>query len=207
MEVFRLTAEASLLMGPRYIAVALWVLIAKGKGKIVADVPKLMETIFPGEAFDLRVFKNWLAELKAAGVIELVKDGEQWMIRQGGGGFQLNANPRPPKKQPNVIGSRVLLVFPCSGKINEWSLTEAQVEQWQLLFPDLDVLQECRQALSWVMCNHRKTAKGMLRFLDNWFQKAMREHKSPKSSGPFGAGREEKPRGALGRALAEFGSN
>lgn len=207
MEVFRLTAEANLLMGPRYIAAALWVLIGKGRGKIVADVPKLMETIFPGENFELARFKNWLGELKAAGVIDLVKDGEQWMICYGKGDFALNPNPRPPKKKPDTIGSRVLLTYPCSGKIKEWSLTEAQVEKWQLLFPDLDVQQECRQALSWVMCNHRKTAKGMLRFLDNWLQIAMRDLKAHKSSGAFGASREEKPRGALGRALAEFGSN
>lgn len=206
MEVFRLTAEASLLMGPRYIAVALWVLIAKGKGKIVADVPKLMETIFPGEKRDVSEFRGWLGELQKNGVIDWYKDGEVWMIRTGKGGFALTREPKASKKQ---IGSKVVMVFPTNGDIKEWSLTEAEVERFAKRFPAIDVMQVFRSALNYIECNptERKTAKGMLRFLGKQFDFAVNYGKYRKEAGSFGASREEKPRGALGRALAEFGSN
>jgi hypothetical protein len=164
MEVFRLTAEASLLMGPRYIAVALWVLIAKGKGKIVADVPKLMETIFPGEAFDLRVFKNWLAELKAAGVIELVKDGEQWMIRQGGGGLRVEREPAAPEEEAERDRLAGAAGVPLFGEDQRVVAHGSPGRTMATAVPDLDVLQECRQALSWVMCNPPEDGQGDVAF-------------------------------------------
>jgi hypothetical protein len=56
-----------------------------------------------------------------------------------------------------------------------WQLTDEQVASWQVLYPHLDVAQQCRMAWAWidVNANRRKTAKGMPRFLVNWLNRAV----------------------------------
>ena len=76
--------------------------------------------------------------------------------------------------------SPVLLTFPTDGKPKSWDLTADQVAKWSELFPRLDVLDECRQALAWVLANERKTARGMAAFLTRWFG---RSTNSPRSNG------------------------
>lgn len=72
------------------------------------------------------------------------------------------ATPQTEVAEPPV------LVFPCSGKVASWSLTQSQVSEWSTLFPGIDVLDQCRRALAWVKANRPKTAKGMPRFLVGW---------------------------------------
>jgi hypothetical protein len=68
----------------------------------------------------------------------------------------------------------VVLTFPCQGAEASWSLTTAQVTAWAALYPDLDILAECRQALAYVSANGRKTSRGMPAFLVNWFNRSAR---------------------------------
>ncbi len=53
-------------------------------------------------------------------------------------------------------------------------LSEAQVAEWAALFPALDVRQEMRNALAWVLANpgRRKTARGMPKFLVSWLTRS-----------------------------------
>ena len=68
----------------------------------------------------------------------------------------------------------VVLVFPTVGKgLKTWELHESDVSHWRELFPNLDVVAECRSALAWVEANRPKTAKGMPAFLVNWFNRAV----------------------------------
>lgn len=70
----------------------------------------------------------------------------------------------------------ILLTFPTIGKDgSEWRLRRRQVDEWQVLFPGLDVLDQCRHALAWVIANpgHRKTARGMPGFLVRWFNRSV----------------------------------
>ncbi|MEK9723290.1 MAG: hypothetical protein VW405_07375 [Rhodospirillaceae bacterium] len=67
-----------------------------------------------------------------------------------------------------------VLLFPCQGAEPSWPLTAPQVASWQQLYPDLDILAECRQALAYVTANGRKTARGMPAFLVNWFNRSAR---------------------------------
>jgi hypothetical protein len=55
-----------------------------------------------------------------------------------------------------------------------WRLTEAQVAEFAKLFPGVDVRQEMRCALAWVIANpgRRKTGRGMLRYLAGWLTRA-----------------------------------
>lgn len=63
-----------------------------------------------------------------------------------------------------------VMTFPTVGKEKEWNLTEAKVAELRSAFPSLDVLAECRKAMTWVLQSpeRRKTAKGMGRFLFGW---------------------------------------
>lgn len=70
----------------------------------------------------------------------------------------------------------VILTFPTVGTGGpEWRLRRVQVEEWQALFPGLDVVAECRHALAWVQASpgRRKTAKGMPKFLVAWFTRSV----------------------------------
>ena len=68
-----------------------------------------------------------------------------------------------------------LMVFPCVGKdAKSWNLTEPFLAIQRQAFPDLDVMRESRKALAWVVANSskRKTAGGMPKFLNHWFEHA-----------------------------------
>lgn len=73
----------------------------------------------------------------------------------------------------------VLLTFPCSGSPKSWELSESQLTAWKELYPQLDVLAECRKALAWVKANTKKTANGMPRFLVKWFNRSNDNHSRP----------------------------
>jgi hypothetical protein len=86
------------------------------------------------------------------------------------------------------------LEFPVVGKGGPvWGLSEAQVAEWAGTYPMLDVRQACRAALAWVKAdlNRRKTAPGMLRFLNNWLAREIR-YGSVRTAP---AARPERPRG------------
>lgn len=71
--------------------------------------------------------------------------------------------------------SPIAMVFPTVGADgSEWRLRTKQVEEWQGLFPALDVLDEARKALAWVGAHldRRKTRRGMPKFLVGWFTRS-----------------------------------
>lgn len=76
-----------------------------------------------------------------------------------------------PDQEPARPAEPSVLSYPCDGKPSEWHLTQSQLDEWAPLFPTLDLLDACRQAKAWVMASpdRRKTAKGMCKFLVNWF--------------------------------------
>lgn len=64
-----------------------------------------------------------------------------------------------------------ILIFPAVGKGPQgWALRQTQLAEWSRLFPGLDVLQCCREALAWVQADQkrRKTFGGMPRFIVGW---------------------------------------
>lgn len=68
-----------------------------------------------------------------------------------------------------------VLVYPTVGKGGtSWFLTDRHAAEWQALYPHLDVMAECRKALSWLNANpgRRKTVRGMPAFLVNWLNRA-----------------------------------
>ncbi len=65
--------------------------------------------------------------------------------------------------------------FPCVGIEPQWPLLGPQMQTWVELYPNLDIPAECNKALAWIQSNpgHRKTAKGMPRFLVGWFNRSV----------------------------------
>jgi hypothetical protein len=75
-----------------------------------------------------------------------------------------------------VTTGPVVMVFPTIGTAGDsWRLRQTQVDEWQGAYPPLDVLAECRKALSWVNANpgRRKTPRGMPKFLNGWLSRAV----------------------------------
>lgn len=91
-----------------------------------------------------------------------------------------------------------VMEFPCDGNPDAWRLMQSQVDEWQRLFPKLDVAAECRGALAWVLASpeRRKTARGMPRFLVGWFGRATNR----------GVGRQDAERSVLG-AMPKIGGS
>lgn len=81
----------------------------------------------------------------------------------------------PSATQPTA---EVFLTFPVAGAPGSWNLTVPQIAEWSELYPAIDIRAECRKALAWIKANHKKTAKGMERFLVNWLGKATNDHRS-----------------------------
>ncbi len=67
-----------------------------------------------------------------------------------------------------------VLTYPCDGESPRWDLTEAQIGEWAGLYHGIDIADECKRALAWVLADpaRRKTAKGMKRFLVGWLGRA-----------------------------------
>lgn len=74
--------------------------------------------------------------------------------------------PDPP---PDTV-----LSFPTVGDVKIWHLTKSQLAEWQLAYPQTDLLGECRKALVWVNANSKKTARGMKSFLVDWFNRSVK---------------------------------
>lgn len=96
--------------------------------------------------------------------------------RAGSSGSSGSSDPSPTGEGssapvPGTEPTLWLLEFPCVGVQPVWRLTAAKVAEWEQLYPDIDVLAECRKALAWVRANHRKTASGMERFLVGWLSR------------------------------------
>jgi hypothetical protein len=85
--------------------------------------------------------------------------------------------PLPSEKQVGASpdgAAETVLAFPCirqpgSGE-PEWALTRRQIERWEAVFPDMDVLGEMRKAQEYqtLRPERRKTARGMPKFLFAW---------------------------------------
>jgi hypothetical protein len=81
-----------------------------------------------------------------------------------------------------------VLTFIATGRPAAWHLTQAQVTDWEGVYPGLDVLGECRKASAWLLANGRKTASGMPRFLVSWLNRTTNSAPSrPSSRVPYGS--------------------
>lgn len=69
-----------------------------------------------------------------------------------------------------------MLTFPLKDG-SEWRLTESIVAELAQLYPELDVLEECRHALAWVLAHPERRKARMRAFLSGWLTRTSRERK------------------------------
>ncbi len=101
---------------------------------------------------------------------------------------------------PAPLPAVAILTFPCDGKRKTWDLTEAQLAEWKELFPSLDLLAECRNALAWVRADpsRKKTANGMAKFLVGWFGRSQNKgHANGNGNGKHKPDESFRDKGAL----------
>ena len=65
-----------------------------------------------------------------------------------------------------------VLTLPLNGG-SEYAISQAQVDQWQALYPAVDVLQQLRNMKGWLLSNpqRRKTKGGVSRFITGWLSR------------------------------------
>jgi len=91
--------------------------------------------------------------------------------------------------------SKTVFEFPCTGKDKTFKMTDEDLNQLQQLWDTLDVRAQVKRALAWVVANNkkRKTAKGMPRFLNGWFDNAVQKGGSNGKAGGYSGGSDEDP--------------
>lgn len=67
----------------------------------------------------------------------------------------------------------VIIEIPTNRNGEYYPVTQKMVDDWQELYPNVNILQELRKAKGWSLSNpaKRKTLKGMSRFLNSWFSR------------------------------------
>lgn len=86
-------------------------------------------------------------------------------------GKKNNISPEPEKSAPGA-SSPVVIELPCvSGE--PYSVSDADVNEWQSAFPAVDVHQQLNAMRSWLIANptRRKTRRGMRRFAVAWLDR------------------------------------
>lgn len=122
------------------------------------------------------VMCSTVADTVITGSVQGEREGEGKGKEQEGKGNSSEALTRSEPACALVTTGPVLMVFPTTGTAGDsWRLRQAQVEEWQGAYPALDVLAECRRALSWVNANpgRKKTASGMPKFLNGWLSRTV----------------------------------
>ena len=66
-----------------------------------------------------------------------------------------------------------IIEIPTNRNGEYYPVTQKMVDDWQELYPNVNILQELRKAKGWSLSNQakRKTFKGMSRFLNSWFSR------------------------------------
>jgi hypothetical protein len=100
------------------------------------------------------------------------------------GNKTVSSEPEPCSKPAD--DSPAILTFETAGHVRSWALTQRQVDEWRGLYPGLDVRAEAQKALAWVRADpgRRKTAKGMPKFLVNWFNRSQNSGRARAVSAP-----------------------
>jgi hypothetical protein len=82
-------------------------------------------------------------------------------------GSKDKATENPEKAAPVVVG------IPLNDG-SEHPVTEPMRDEWQVLYPAVDVTQELRAMVGWCKANpnHKKTARGVNRFINGWLARA-----------------------------------
>lgn len=76
------------------------------------------------------------------------------------------------QKQPKPAAADAVFKLPLADK-TEYGITQAQVNEWANLYPNVDIFQALRAMLGWLQANpdRKKTRRGITRFINGWLAK------------------------------------
>lgn len=82
------------------------------------------------------------------------------------------AKPKKPENPINNPAGPVMVSLTLNDG-TDYHVQKSQIDEWQTLFPKVDVLQEVKEMRSWLLSNQkeRKTRNGILRFINGWLSK------------------------------------
>jgi hypothetical protein len=114
-----------------------------------------------------------------------------------------------PSSLPQVVESPVVLEFPCDGEPDCFPVRQSLLDEFGRLFPKLDPIEQCREALAWVLAKpaNRKTATGMRRFLTGWLTRSsdrIRGGAGPPNGHPTLSDKSRRAEAASGEVLSEL---
>ena len=112
-----------------------------------------------------------------------------------------NRASTPRVRSADSDTSPPVLVYPCTGPVATWTLTQAQLDRWRELYPGVEVERELRKALAYVEAGRRKTAAGMARFLAGWLGRANDRGGGRGGNGGRGPARDFKREAELAREV------
>jgi hypothetical protein len=79
-----------------------------------------------------------------------------------------------PQNDSGPDFEKIFLTFSCTGTPREYHLLKSKLAEYREVYDTLDVEREVKKAHQWLVDNptHRKTARGMPRFLCNWMSRS-----------------------------------
>ena len=111
------------------------------------------------------------------------KDSGKTSLPSSGGGVSMNFDP----ETGNISG-----------------VTDADVERWRRVYPNVDVPDEIARMGQWLFDNPRRRKKDLRRFAGNWLAEENRRRETRAPRGPYGAGLQAGQAGAE-RRIGETG--
>jgi len=86
---------------------------------------------------------------------------------------QVEGKGREEEKEGKGKGKDIALTLPLNTNEN-FEIYEEQVQEWQVLYPAIDVIQELRNIRGWNLSNptKRKTKSGILKHINHWLAKS-----------------------------------
>lgn len=99
---------------------------------------------------------------------------------------QIRSAVRTDSSATSAEPPAAVLEFPVIGNPSRptWALSQAQIDEWAVAFPGMDILGHCRRARAWLLANRKKkTARGMPRFLNSWLAREV-DRPAPAQRGP-----------------------
>lgn len=122
------------------------------------------------------------------------------------------AKPKPPKAEnpiDNPSGPVITSLVLNDG--TEYHVQQSQTDEWQRLFPKVDVVQQVKEMRSWLIANkkERKTRSGILRFVNSWLAKEQNRNtpgnRAPQTMAPVsGKGMQKGAWEGIGRSAEDF---
>lgn len=159
-----------------------------GLQKLIPDIgsPKICHAvclryphIFEGTGYRIDTISIGSAEGEEEREGEMELEGEM----EGEGSPEPQGDSVPPTVPPM---SPVVTSIPVVGKNGgEAPVTQADVDEWQALFPALDVMQELRNIRAWNLANpsRRKTLEGYKKHIVTWLTKEQNKGGRPQQRG------------------------